>query len=591
MLCGCVGEKNLSDCQKAIKKAQTDGADLIELRIDYLDKKDDLKKIILGSPLPVIATHRGENQKLLLKAIKSGAKYIDMDLDEIDKDVLRFAKKKGSKVILSYHNFASTPPLSKLQKTSKILQQKGADILKIITTPRSLIDNQTILSLYQKTSLPLIAFGMGKIGQGTRTDCLAYGSPWTYCSIRDKGTAPGQISLKTAKRTKIYCLIGNPVKHSMSPAMHNANFRSLNIKAKYTAVPVVDLKKYLKNFTARKISGANITMPHKIEVMKYLDEIDPLAKKIGAINTVQNKNKKLIGYNTDGQGALLAIKEKIKNIKNKKISILGSGGAARAIYFTLKQEKADPLIIAKDKKQAATIRKFVTLNNRNLKTELEKTDILINCTPVGMDKEESLVPQKYLKKHLVVFDIVYNPLKTKLIKDAEAVGCQTILGYKMLVHQGARSFDLWTGLKPNLPIMTNIVRNGLSPNIALIGFMGSGKTTVGRILAERLNRKFIDLDDEIEKKTETTISKIFADYGERHFRKLETSSLRKVLSGENLIISCGGGIILKEQNRKLLKSCLVILLEAKPETIIQRLENDSNRPLLNASNREKIKLL
>lgn len=588
MLCGCIGEKTIKDCISAIKKAQEDGADLIELRIDHLDNRSDFEKIITDSSLPVLATNRGGDQKLLIKAIEVGAKYIDMDIDEIDESVLIFAKEKNCRVILSYHNFKETPSRTRLLEISKILRQSGADILKIVITPKLQQDNEIILSLYQKVDLPLIAFGMGELGQETRTGCLAHGALWTYCSVGGNKIASGQISLKEVRAKKLYCLIGNPLGHTMSPAMHNANFKALNINAKYIATPVINLKEFINTFKTRGISGANVTMPYKVEVMKYLDKTDSLSKEIGAVNTIQNKNGELTGYNTDGYGALLSIKEKIKNIEGKRIIILGSGGAARAIYFTLKQEKADLIILAREGKEAKKIGEFLLLNDKNLEAELEKADILINCTPIGMDKDESLVPKEYLRKDLTVFDIVYNPLKTRLIKEAESAGCQTILGYKMLVYQGAKSFSIWTGNEPNLPAMMGVVKKNLLPNIALIGFMGSGKTSVGKLLAKELDRNFVDTDDEIEKEAKIKVSEIFAEHGEEHFRKMETFSLEEILRKKNLIISCGGGIILSERNREMLRSCLVFLLKAELEIIIGRLKNDTGRPLIKGGDAEKI---
>ncbi|MCK5460269.1 shikimate dehydrogenase, partial [Candidatus Parcubacteria bacterium] len=420
--------------------------------------------------------------------------------------------------------------------------------------------------------------------------CLIHGAPWTYCSLGKKQTASGQIELKQAKKIKLYGVIGNPIKHSMSPAMHAANFQSLKINAKYAAIQVKNLKKYMEIFAARGILGINITIPHKVEVMKYLDKIDALAKKIGAVNTVKNKNGKLIGYNTDGYGALKFLREKVKSIRNKKIVILGAGGAARAIYFTLKQEKANLIILARDKASGEKIGKTLKLNNKNLKIELGKADILINCSSVGMNSEETLVPKEYLKKNLVVFDIVYTPIKTRMIKDAEAVGCKTVLGYKMLVYQGAESFKIWTGRKADIAVMSDIVRNHLLPSVALVGFMGSGKTTVGKVLAKKLNKNFIDIDVEIEKRAKLPITEIFAKYGEANFRKIEKDELKSALKNRTAVIACGGGVVLSKKNRELLKNfSTVIFLKAEAETIAKRLKNDKSRPLLCGSDKEKIK--
>lgn len=581
MFCVCVGEKNLNDCELTIKRARQDGADLIELRIDYLCEKEKCGQIIVNSDLPIIATNRGGDQKILIKAIRAGARYIDMDISEIDFKVLDFAKKQKRKVIISYHNFQNTPCQNELLKIIKKARKKGADIVKIITTAETEKDKQTILSLYGHCDFPLIAFAMGKIGQFTRMDCLIHGAPWTYCSLGKKKTASGQIELKQAKKIKLYGVIGNPIKHSISPAMHMANFQFLKINARYAAVQVKNLKNYMATLGARGISGINVTIPHKVEVMEYLDEIDGLAEKIGAVNTVKNQNGALVGYNTDGYGALESLREKIKNLKDKKVVILGAGGAARAIYFTLKQEKADLIILARDKHKGEKIGNALKLNNKNLKAELGKADILINCSSVGMNSGKTLVPKECLKKDLVVFDIVYTPIKTRLIKDAEIVGCKVVLGYKMLIYQGAESFKIWTKKKPNISVMSDIVRNRLLPNIALVGFMGSGKTTIGKILAKKLNKKFIDLDAEIEKRAKLSITEIFTKYGETRFRKMEKDELKSALKNRTAVIACGGGIILDEENRILLKNFpTVIFLKASARIIAKRLSKNKSRPLL-----------
>ncbi len=202
MLCGCVGEKTTKNCLKQIKKARQDGADLIELRLDLLENKDDLEQMISASLLPIIATNRNGDQKLLLRAIEAGAKYIDMDIKEVNREVLKLARRKKCRIILSYHNFKKTPSVKELLNIAQRLR-KDADIIKIVTSAKSLEDNQAVLSLYQKTDYPLLAFAMGKIGQPTRISCLAHRALWTYCSIGKNAIASGQISLEQASKTKL----------------------------------------------------------------------------------------------------------------------------------------------------------------------------------------------------------------------------------------------------------------------------------------------------------------------------------------------------------------------------------------------------
>ncbi|MHA1339016.1 MAG: shikimate dehydrogenase [Promethearchaeota archaeon] len=285
----------------------------------------------------------------------------------------------------------------------------------------------------------------------------------------------------TAK-TKILAVIGDPIEHSMSPTMHNAAIEELNLDYVYIAFNVKkeNLKQACDGFRALNIKGINVTIPHKVEIMKYLDEIDPIAKGIGAINTIKNDNGKLIAKNTDGEGFIKSLEDVGFNVENKKCLILGCGGAARAIAFML-GTKAKEIILTDIIPDAAeklynNLTEFysknntsnlignkqplfrkIALNSETMKNELENIDLLVNATPVGMHPKTDKSPlddlNVQLNKNIFVFDVVYNPLKTKLLKDAESAGCQYLGGINMLVNQGAIAFEWWTGYKPNTELM------------------------------------------------------------------------------------------------------------------------------------------
>lgn len=272
--------------------------------------------------------------------------------------------------------------------------------------------------------------------------------------------------------TKIYALIGDPVEHSVSPLMHNRCFKELKLNCVYVAFRVRKefLKEAMLGIKYLGISGANITIPHKVEVMKYLDEIDEVAKAIGAVNTVVNKNGRLIGYNTDGIGAVRSLKEVVKDLRGKKVTLIGAGGAARAISFCLLKEGACLRIVNRTYEKAVELAELLSqtcavrpevykLDENELGKALEDSEILINSTSVGMYPlaDKSPVPQKLLRSDLIVFDIVYNPLKTKLLREAEEVGATTIEGYNMLVYQAVESFKLWTGIEPPVELMKQTV--------------------------------------------------------------------------------------------------------------------------------------
>jgi len=264
-------------------------------------------------------------------------------------------------------------------------------------------------------------------------------------------------------KTNVVGIIGDPVKHSLSPLMHNAAFRYLNLD--YVYVPFEVKKSNLEEaiFGARSlnIKGLNVTIPHKTEVIKYIDSLDTSARLIGAVNTIKFDDKTSMGYNTDGVGAIKAIEEVMK-VKNKKIVILGAGGAARAVSFQMLLKDVKMLVIAnRTQKNGLKLKedllesidgnvKCIGLDDE-LKDDLRDAHILINTTPIGMYpnvNQESLVKSEMMHEDLLVNDLVYNPHKTSLLKEADKAGLRTISGIKMLIYQGIESFKIWTGVTP-----------------------------------------------------------------------------------------------------------------------------------------------
>ncbi len=275
-------------------------------------------------------------------------------------------------------------------------------------------------------------------------------------------------------KTNVVGLIGDPVEHSLSPLMHNAAFRHLDLD--YIYVPYHVKKDALDNAISGAISlnikGLNVTIPHKTEVIKYLDSLDKSAELIGAVNTIKFHNDEAKGYNTDGIGAVKAIEE-VSSVINKKIVILGAGGAARAIAFQILLDGAESVVIAN-----RTLEKAVRLQEdlveklnasvksidlgEKLKDELSDADILINTTPIGMYPnvdQEPLVNAELMYEELIVKDCVYNPLKTGLIREAEKCGAKTVSGLKMLIYQGMESFRIWTGVNPPLEIFEHALES------------------------------------------------------------------------------------------------------------------------------------
>ena len=259
-------------------------------------------------------------------------------------------------------------------------------------------------------------------------------------------------------KTKIYCIVGNPTKHSLSPVMHNAGFDALKLNSVYVAFEPKNIGKTINCFKDLGVSGFNVTSPFKEEVMHYLDRIDSTAKAIGSVDTVVNENGLFIGYTTDGQGAINALKEKIE-IKGKKVLLIGAGGAAKAIAFYLRKERAITTIISKSGTSAVKLAGMTGAKSTSLNSlkDLKEFEVVINASPVGMNSNTTPINQELLHNNLVVFDLVYSPIKTRLLKEAEKKGCKTISGVEMLLEQGYVCFKLFTNKNPAKREMKNAV--------------------------------------------------------------------------------------------------------------------------------------
>jgi shikimate dehydrogenase len=265
--------------------------------------------------------------------------------------------------------------------------------------------------------------------------------------------------------TRICCLIGDPVEHSLSPLIHNAAFKALGLNYAYITLQASDAGQAIDTVRTNGIRGASITTPHKVNALKYLDRLDPAARKIGAVNTIINDNGRLTGYNTDGDAALKALEE-VTDLGGKRVVLVGSGGAALAIAAALKEETANLIILNRTEAKAKELAdKGGALDAGGLDkiSLVAKADILINATTVGMSPniEDTVVPREFLHDHLTVFDIVYNPKETRLLREALASGCTVVYGYKMLLYQAAKQFKLFTGHPAPLKVMESVLVRAL----------------------------------------------------------------------------------------------------------------------------------
>ena len=277
--------------------------------------------------------------------------------------------------------------------------------------------------------------------------------------------------------TKVFAVIGSPVEHSLSPQMHNASFSELKLNCIYVAHRVErhELRDALAGFKALKYGGVNVTLPHKQAVLRYLDELSEEARAIGAMNTIEFREGKAIGHNTDGVGALNALREAGVEVSGKRVLILGAGGAARAIAMSLVMRGGVEAItllgrsyekvvaLAREVERAGAARVAAKPLSVDLRSAVEEHDIVIHATPVGMHPrtEETLLSAEHLASKPVVMDIVYTPLETRLLKEAKKAGCKTVDGVGMLVHQGAEAERIWLGVEPSIEAMRRAVLHAL----------------------------------------------------------------------------------------------------------------------------------
>jgi len=278
--------------------------------------------------------------------------------------------------------------------------------------------------------------------------------------------------------TLTYCVIGNPVRHSLSPHIHNAAFRAKGINAVYVAFEVEDVKSAINGMRALGIAGASVTIPHKVEAVKHLDEVAPVAVMIGAVNTVCNENGRLVGLNTDGHAAARALTDAGVGLEGAGVVIISYGGAARAIAFTLasrhgvrqitvlgrKDDRISPFIRELNEKTGVKTKGINLLRQKEeVKKALEEADIVINASSAGMspDINSSPVPAEWIGPRSVVFDVVYNPLETMLIRKAAEKGLTAIGGLEMFVNQAALQFERWTGVEAPTDLMRRVALDNL----------------------------------------------------------------------------------------------------------------------------------
>lgn len=479
--CLPVIKSNIKEVQKIIKENKTHG--YFEIWLDYIEDLDlefigKLKKSLEGRVIFLFRRQNLEKVKMdlnlrykIINLLKNSEVLLDLDIFN-QKQELKYIynNKINLNLILSYHNYKKTPEDDELNKIIEEMRKYKPFIYKVSTfcqTDQDCLRLLDLLMKLKKEKLKFIILGMGEKGRKTRIFSPVLGNQMNFAptSLKEK-SAPGQLTKsqldKIAEKAK-YCLfIADPVEHSLSPNMHNSAYKAINIEDKFiylrSRVKPEELKKVIAELKNEPyFKGASISIPHKIEVMKYIDRVDKVAKKIGAVNTIVKSNGTLAGYNTDWLGILNPLK-KATDLKGKTAAVIGSGGAARAAIYALNYAGIKPTIFARNLEKAKSLVKDFNckLESLNKLDKIEEFDIIIHATKVGMnEKDSSIISKNLISPDKTIFDVVYlkNGKQTELIKNAKEKKATTISGIEMLLHQGVVQFELFTGKKAPVEVM------------------------------------------------------------------------------------------------------------------------------------------
>ncbi len=467
------------------------GAKLIELRLDYIGRSIDLTRLLNNRPTPVVITcrrkedggrwERSEEERLMIlrSAIAMGVEYVDLEEDIADK-IPRYGKTKR---IVSSHNFEGTP--NDLESIHTELAKHDADIIKMATLANAFSDVMRMLVLMKNAKVPTIGISMGDIGTVTRILGPRYGAPFTFCVYSsERRVAPGQLSFDQMLNlyrvetidlnTKIFGVVADPVAHSYSPLIHNSAFAAQGINARYIPfrIPHFDLPIFLEWCRDYGIGGLSVTIPHKESIIEYLDQADSAAKDIGAVNTVLITPEATVGYNTDYRASMDCLSEAISKIKSgpeplKGMSalLLGAGGVCRAIGYGLARRGANVIISSRTHERSEALAEAIGGKAIPWASRYDiKPHIIVNGSPVGMfpKLDNSPYDAAKLKEGQLVFDTVYNPERTLLLKSAKAAGCSVISGLQMFIRQAAYQYRLFTGQEPPVATMVETLKRAIS---------------------------------------------------------------------------------------------------------------------------------
>ncbi|KAL6970330.1 hypothetical protein U1Q18_030028 [Sarracenia purpurea var. burkii] len=475
-----------------INKAKLSGGDLVEIRLDGLksfNPRQDIETLINRSTLPTLFTYRpkwegglydgDENSRLdaLRLAMELGADYIDVELQAIHafNSYINGKKLANCKLIVSSHNYQNTPSVEDLGNLVARIQASGADIVKIATTALDITDVARVFQITVHSQVPIIGLVMGERGLMSRILCPKFGGYLTFGTL-ESGivSAPGQPTIddlvnlynfrQIGPDTKVFGIIGNPVGHSKSPILYNEAFKKVGFNGVYLYLLVDDLANFLQTYSTTDFAGFSCTIPHKEAALKCCDEVDPIAKSIGAVNCIIRKSSdgNLFGCNTDYVGAITAIEDALQGsrhvngtvgspLADKLFVVIGAGGAGKALAYGAKEKGARVVVANRTYDRAKEVADAIggdAISLTDLNTYHPEDDmILANTTSIGMQPkvDETPISKQALRSYALVFDAVYTPKITRLLRDAEESGAEIVSGLEMFIGQAYEQFERFTG--------------------------------------------------------------------------------------------------------------------------------------------------
>lgn len=496
MICATIGRGRHSSVIEEWQAAAKAGAGLVELRVDCLRREPDLKRLLKDRFTPLVFTvrrgvdggmWRGDEEKrlqILREAIALGVDYVDLENDVAAK-IRRFGPTKR---IVSYHNLKKTP--EDLGEIVAACNECDPDVVKVAATASNLADVSRILHLGVDAQRPTITIAMGEMGRFTRVLNAKFGAPFTYAGFnRERVFAPGMPYVSELKKdylydqidadTEVYGVIGDPIGHSLSPAVHNAAFRKLGLNKVLVPfqVPKGQLETFFLEMEWLGIKGCSVTIPHKEDVIPLLHSKEGSVERTGSCNTVSiDADGVKTGFNTDYRAAIDSLEDAMGKtdapdapspLLDKQVLLLGAGGVARSIAFGMTRRGASVTITNRHDERAAKLAEEVGCRSANwgLRATL-LADVIVNCTPVGMhpDVDDTpLPPSAFQRSGTVVFDTIYHPENTMMLKLARERKCTTLTGVDMFVRQAALQFKIYTDRDAPLDVMRAALKRKLGP--------------------------------------------------------------------------------------------------------------------------------